>query len=447
MTTSNPTMVDPVEAPYTSVVGLRAVFSDGTEVQFSGALISPTEVITASHGVWKQGLGTAVAVVALPEALPVENASVGKETVFQSGVYAEDYHYNPVDDAYDELFQQASASDYALVHFGTPLIGTAAFTLATSQSMSQQVTSIAGFPYSGPEISSYGFANYKGPGTFDSEISLGPGSSGGPIWTTGANGVLTIIGTVSTPSNAAAQTASSYAQVSGWEGQDNATTVGGDTVTASQGGLYTQTGDSGFLTSMGADTIQADAGTGVIYAAGSSASVLGGSGQLIVVCGAGTDTVRPGTGSATLYGGTGGGVLDAGFGGGSDLVAGGGNATLVGGGNGDALFCSATASTAAAGGAGQEVIVGGGGPDTMVGGQGTTTAFAGTGADTFSAFEAQHGTLVVVGFNAADTLQLDTVSGGAVQTATADYGTTYTFANGSEVVVYGTDKPGNVVIG
>ena len=36
--------------------------------------------------------------------------------------------------------------------------------------------------------------------------------------------------------------------------------MGGDTVTASQGGLYTQTGDDSFLTSMGADTIQADTG-------------------------------------------------------------------------------------------------------------------------------------------------------------------------------------------
>ncbi len=445
MTTSNPTTIDPAAAPYTSVVGLLATFSDGSTVQFSGALISPTEVITAAHGVWREGIGAAIAVVALPEAIPADNATAGSETAFQSGTYAEDYHYNAVDDSDDELYQQASASDYALVHFGTPLVGTAAFTLATSQSMSQQVTSIAGLPYGGPEISSYGFANYKAPGTFDSEISLGPGSSGGPIWTTGANGVLTIIGTVSTDSNAAAQTAASHAEITGWEGQD-ASTVVGNTVTGSQGGLYTQTGDSSLLTSLGADTIQADAGTGVIYAAGASTSILGGSGALIVVCGAGADTVRPGTGSATLFGGTGGGILDAGFGGGSDLVAGGGLSTLVGGGNGDALFCAAIASTAAAGGAGQEVIVGGGGPDTLVGGQGTTTAFAGTAADTFSAFEAQHGTLLVVGFTPADTLLLNTQNGGTVQTTVGGYGTTYTFANGSEVVLYGADKPAGVVI-
>lgn len=446
MTTSNPTTVDPVQAPYTSVVGLKATFADGSTVQFSGALISPTEVITAAHGVWRQGIGAAIAVVALPEGLPSDNATAGTETVFGSGTYAENYHYNAVDDSYDELYPQASASDYALVHFGTPLVGTAAFTLATAQSTTQQVTSIAGFPNGGPEISSYGFANYKAPGTFDSEISLGPGSSGGPIWTTGANGVLTIIGTVSTPSNAAAQTATSHAQVAGWEAQDAPVVLGADTVTATQGGLYTLTGDTAFLTSMGPDTIQADAGTGVIYAAGASASILGGSGGLVVVCGAGVDTVRPGTGSATLFGGTGGGILDAGLGGNSDLVAGGGAATLVGGGNGDALFCSAAAPTAAAGGAGQEVIVGGGGADTLVGGQGTTTAFAGPGADTFSAFEAQQGTLVVVGFNPADTLLLQTQNGGGVRTAVGGYATTYTFANASQVVVYGASAPANVVI-
>lgn len=445
MTTSNPTTVDPDQAPYTSVVGLRATFADGSTVQFSGALISPTEVITAAHGVWREGIGAAISVVALTEAIPVENATAGTEPAFQNGTYAEGYHYNAVDDAGDLLFQSASASDYALVHFGTPLVGTAAFTLATSQDQSQQVTRIAGFPYGGPEISSYGYANYKAPGIFDSEISLGPGSSGGPIWTTGADGVLTIIGTVSTDANAAAQTAASHAQVMGWEAQD-ASTIVGSTVTGSQGGLYTQTGDSSLLTSMGADTIQADAGAGVIYAAGASVSILGGSGGLVVVCGAGSDTVRPGSGSATLFGGTGGGILDAGFGGGSVLVAGSGASTLVGGGGGDVLFCAVSAPTAAAGGAGQEVIVGGGGQDTMVGGQGTTVAFAGTGADTFTADEAQHGTLLVVGFAQGDTLDLNTLGGGAVQTAAVGYGTAYTFANGSEVVLYGTNSPAGVLI-
>lgn len=444
MTTSNPTTIAPDAAPYTSVVGLRATFANGQVVQFSGALISPTEVITASHGVWQADMGAAISVVALAEAVPATNATAGAEPAFQNGTYAENYHYNAISDSFDLLDQQASASDYALIHFGTPLVGTAAFTLATSQDQDQQRTSIAGMPFGGPEISSYGYANYKGPGTFDSEISLGSGSSGGPIWTTGADGVLTIIGTVSTPSNAAAQTAASHAQVMGWEGQD-ASTVVGDTVTGSGGGLYTLTGDSSVLTSQGADTIQADAGTGVIYATG-AASILGGSGRLVVVCGAGSDTVRPGSGSATLFGGTGGGILDAGFGGGSVLVAGGGPSTLVGGGNGDALFCAASAPTAAAGGAGQEVIVGGGGPDTMAGGQGTTVAFAGTGADTFVAYEAQHGTLLVVGFAAGDTLDLNTQGGGTVQTTTGGYGTSYTFASGSQVVLYGADRPAGVVV-
>ncbi len=443
MTTSNPTTLAPASAPYTSVIGLRATFADGSTVQFSGALISPTEAVTAAHGVWREGIGAALSIVALPEALPAQNATAGTELAFQSGVYAENYHYNAVDDYGDELFQDASAQDYALVHFGTPLVATAAFTLATSQSTSQQVTNIAGFPYGGPEITSNGYANYKAPGTFDSEISLGPGSSGGPIWTTGADGVRTIVGTVSTPSNAAAQTAASHAQITGWEALD-APVIAGAATAATQG-LYAQTGDTSLLTSLGADTIQADAGLGVIYAAGPAASILGGSGQLVVVCGAGNDTVRPGTGSATLFGGSGASILDAGFGGGSDLVAGSGATTLVGGANNDALFCSATAPTAAAGGAGAEVIVGGGGADTMVGGQGTTTAFAGTGADTFTAYEAQHGTLVVVGFTAADTLQLDTTAGGPVQTTTAAYGTTYTFSNAAQVVIYGTQPPTNVV--
>ena len=72
--------------------------------------------------------------------------------------------------------------------------------------------------------------------------------------------------------------------------------------------------------------------------------------------------------------------------------------------------------------------------------------FAGSGADVFSAYEAQHGTLLVVGFTSADTLTLYTQGDGRVQTVASGYGTTYAFANGSEVVLYGASNPGVVVV-
>ncbi len=51
--TLSPSVPTPDRAPYTSVVGLLATFSDGSQLQFSGALIAPDEVLTAAHGVWQ----------------------------------------------------------------------------------------------------------------------------------------------------------------------------------------------------------------------------------------------------------------------------------------------------------------------------------------------------------------------------------------------------------
>ena len=430
------------EAPYSSVIGLLATFSDGSQLQFSGALVSPTEVLTAAHGVWQEGIGAAISVVAVAEGLPEADALAGDEAVFQSGVYAEDFHYNAIDDSGDLLSAAATQQDYALVHFGTPLLGAAAFRLAQGTLSGATAIRIAGFPDGGPEVSATGtVAPAFGLSALTGDVALDDGSSGGPIWTAGAGGP-TIVGTVSTGGDAAAVTPSSVAQITGWEALD-ASGVVNDTVTSAVGGqLLTLTGDQGVLTSLGRDTIQADAGTGVVYAAGASVSVLGGSGGLVVVCGAGSDTVRPGTGSSTLFGGSGGGILDAGRGGGSDVIAGSGASTLVGGGAGDVLFCAPTAPTAATAGAGAEVIVGGGGPETLAGGSGSTVVFAGSGADTVAAFEALGGTLLVVGFRAGlDTLALVTASGGHVATTSGGYGSSFTFQDGARVVLYGVDTP------
>ncbi len=441
--TLSPLVPTPDQAPYTSVVGLLATFPDGSQLQFSGALIAPDEVLTAAHGVWQQGIGAAISVVAVTEGLPECDSFAGDEDVFQSGVYAEDFHYNAVDNSNDMLTPGATQDDYALVHFGTPLVGAAAFRLDPTALPYTAAASIAGFPDGGPEVSASGTVSpVAGLAALTGDVALDDGSSGGPIWVAGAGGAPTIVGTVSTGGHAAEVTPASVARITGWEAMDASTVVNDMATSASGGRLLTLTGSQGVLTSFGRDTIQADAGIGVVYAAGASASVLGGSGGLVVVGGAGSDTVRPGTGSSTLYGGSGGGVFDAGYGGGSDVVGGSGAATLVGGGAGDVLFCSAVAPTAAAAGAGAEVIVAGGGPDMMAGGSGSTVVFAGAGADTVAAFEALGGTLLVVGYRAGlDTLELNTASGGPISTVTGSYGSSLTFQNGARVVLYGVETP------
>ncbi len=444
----------PEGAPFDAVVGLLAVFADGSVRQFSGALVAPDEVLTAAHGVWAQGLGAAIAVVALPEGVPLLAGEAGTEPLILSGTYATDWHFNPVQDANNTLTAAQSQSDEALVHFGAPLSGATPFRLATAALPGSTAAQAAGLPSAGAEQTAGGTVTPSTRlGVLTGLVTLGAGSSGGPIWVTGADGAPTIVGTISTTAYAAEVTSGSAAQVAGWEAQDAATGVGGG-ATGTAGGLYTLTGTQSVLTSLGPDTIQASAATGVIYAAGPSASILGGGGALVVVGGGGSDTVRPGSGSATLYGGSGGGVFDAGRGGGSVLVAGGGACTLVGGGNGDALFGApanpdlgrAGQGTEMAGGAGQEVIVCGTGGDTVTGGTGTTTAFAGTGRDVFAAYGGLGGTLAVVGFKPTDILAVAPENPGSLATVTGAYGTTISFDGGSSVVLFGVSSVPNVQV-
>ena len=79
-------------APFAAVVGLLATFPDGSQELFSGALISPTEVLTAAHGVWSQGIGAAVSVVALPFGVPQYTALGGNDTATSCGPSAGTTH-------------------------------------------------------------------------------------------------------------------------------------------------------------------------------------------------------------------------------------------------------------------------------------------------------------------------------------------------------------------
>lgn len=424
-------------APFGAVVGLVATFADGSRELFSGALISPTEVLTAAHGVWRQGIGQAVSVVALPFGVPQYTPLPGQEQELGSGVYAAAVHTNQIADAGNEETITATESDIALVDFGTPLTGGAVFALRPDVA-SADIT-IAGFPGgAGPEQTGTGSVT-KAPGytTLQGTTDLGAGSSGGPIWVTGAGGAAAIVGTVSTDSYATQLTAGLVAQIRGWQAADALAVPGASTAPGTASLLRL---DSGTLTSGGSDTVQAGGGLVTLYAAGPSVSVLGGSGALVVVGGTGSDTVRGSTGSSTLFGGTGGGVLEAGRGGGSILVAGSGNTTLLGGGAGDAMFAAPGADgNLIAGGAGQEVAVAGAGAATVVGGSGALTVFTGSGADDIRVPYGLGGELDVVGFK-SDTDQLRYFGVGATppaQVTHGAWGTTYLFGDGSHLTLFG----------
>lgn len=159
----------------------------GVKYSASGILISPDEVLTASHVVYTQGIGTATNIVVTPG---------GKSAL---GTYtATDIHYNPVADAGGQISAQSAQSDYAVIHLATPVDGVGYMGLGAGYSLGGAVSD-AGFPAPWGPIgeNSSGMAV---PVTGMSLLQipyLGEGSSGGPAWIQNSNGTGSVVATVS----------------------------------------------------------------------------------------------------------------------------------------------------------------------------------------------------------------------------------------------------------
>ncbi len=168
---------------------------NGEYFQGTGVLISPDEVLTASHVVYSTGE---------PVATNIEVAEG-----YGGGKYAPHVidgtvtHYNAVDDANGEITLSQSQQDYAIIHLVTPLVGPTVFSLTSDygDSLPNQtvLATTSGYPGSADGVQQA----YSGNVSVDPYLtlyggaSLGPGSSGGPVWITAADGEPTVIGLVS----------------------------------------------------------------------------------------------------------------------------------------------------------------------------------------------------------------------------------------------------------
>ena len=225
---SSPTKIkmslDSTSYPYDTVVYITDTIG-GFSFQASGVLISPDEVLTASHVVYSSSSGIASNICVWP-AYNMGMAPFGSAT----GV---SFHYIQIQDLNDLISLQQSQFDYAVIHLSRPFNDLGTMEL------------LPGFPG--------GLANVTGyPGVLDGQMesslqeitldpshtlldgtSIGDGSSGGPVWVTEGQGVPYIVAVVSSASDGAGSTgfftqitASAYNQIETWVKGDDASTPG-----------------------------------------------------------------------------------------------------------------------------------------------------------------------------------------------------------------------------
>jgi V8-like Glu-specific endopeptidase len=210
---------DSTAYPYDTVVRITDTIGN-QDYQASGVLISPDEVLTASHVVDIAGVGAASNIVVTP-AYDDGTAPYGSA----DGAY---FHYIPIADTNGQISNPDSQSDYAVIHLSTPFTGLG--TMGLSPNFEGGLVTIAGYPTSanGAIVAStqtvYPDPNY----TLLEGVTLGKGSSGGPLFVGGAADPQ-VVGIVSSESNVDQTgyntliTSAVFNQIEQWVKADDAT--------------------------------------------------------------------------------------------------------------------------------------------------------------------------------------------------------------------------------
>jgi V8-like Glu-specific endopeptidase len=235
--------------PYDPVVYITDTIGDQSW-QGSGVLISPDEVLTASHVVYTQGVGTASNIVVTP-GYDAGSSPYGSA----NGTYI---HYNPVEDANRSLTNMQSQDDYAVIHLSTPFTSIGYMNIAPN--FAGGSVNVTGYPASarGAQVNSVQTVTLDPNFTILDGTSLGEGSSGGPLWIETAQGPA-VVGLVSTEATNGTGyntliTTAAFNQIEAWVAQDNAGTVVSHVPFDFNGGTTSNilfrdnaTGDEGYL--------------------------------------------------------------------------------------------------------------------------------------------------------------------------------------------------------
>lgn len=181
---------DSTQYPYSPIVFITDTIG-GAGYQASGVLVAPDEVLTASHVVYEQDLGTASNIVVTPG----YNGAAQFGSASGTGI-----HYFPVADAGGTISNDDSQNDYALIHLDHPFNDTGILRLTPD--FAGGAVNVTGYPASagGALVSSVQTVHRDPDYTLLDGAPLGPGSSGGPVWASDAAGHSYVVGVVSSES-------------------------------------------------------------------------------------------------------------------------------------------------------------------------------------------------------------------------------------------------------
>ncbi len=201
-------VTNPISAPYASVCYIRCEWPDGTAYRGSGVIIGYNDVLTALHQVYQEELGGwASSITIIPGADTQPSLKPFGEFTNVGMLSARAADWDLDNDGL--LTQNESAGDLALLGM-TTRIGDITGWLPVAQNAGDFHGTMAGYPASGTGLMAEAtFADSSATyGVYNTNSSLGPGASGGPLLqTVGATTVVT--GVLS--SGNASQTSSTYA--------------------------------------------------------------------------------------------------------------------------------------------------------------------------------------------------------------------------------------------
>jgi V8-like Glu-specific endopeptidase len=192
---------------------------DGQTWQGSGVLISPDEVLTASHVVYNSAYGPASDITVIP-AYNDGTEPFGEAT----GTYI---HYFQIQDANDLIAEQQSQNDYAVIHLSNSFTGLG--TMGLESNFQGGYVNVAGYPgaLNGVMDNSKQYVTVDHNYTLLDGTSIGKGSSGGPVWIDESGGESYVVGVVSSEVGGTGSTgyfteitASAFNQIEQWVSED-----------------------------------------------------------------------------------------------------------------------------------------------------------------------------------------------------------------------------------